>query len=149
MVEVKTEKKQLGVFDACGLQEVRMRNEIFEFVKSNLFFVLLVNDDCKHLKNHPIIKRMEQKGFCVYTGIVVTINGLGMENFKDTFHRSSSYVDQRMISYKDFKKIFEGNHDIIEFFEGIAKEMGEFQIKGIKKILLRKKVFATSKVAEN
>lgn len=143
MGEVKEQNKQLGVFNASNLLELETRNEIFEFVDQNRFFVLMIND-FKEIKDHPIIRKMQEKGgFCTYRGIVITINGMGMEMFKDTFHRSSSYVDQKMIPYKDFKKIFEQleqKEEIINFFADIVKNFGEFQVKGMKKIFLREKV---------
>ena len=52
-----------------------------------------------------------------------------------------------MISYKDFKKIFEEKEEIIGFFDGITKQLGDFQIKGMKQVLLRKK--AVPQVVEN
>jgi len=147
MVEIKSEKKQLGIFNACGLQEFQTREEIVQFVQQNRFFVLFLNENCEYIKKHPIIKRMEQKGCGNYSAIAIIINGVGMERFKDTFHRSSTHVDQRMISYKDFKKIFEEKEEIIGFFDGITKQLGDFQIKGMKQVLLRKK--AVPQVVEN
>ena len=148
MVEVTKEKKQLGIFNARGLREFQTREEIVQFVQQNRFFVLFLNENCEHIKKHPIIKRMEQKGCGNYSAIAIIINGVGMERFKDTFHRSSTHVDQRMIPYKDFQKIFEGNNEIFAFFDYLVKEFNEIQIKGMKQIFLREKV-VQKKVVEN
>jgi|GEM_PF-2790942 len=139
MIEIIEENKEVGIFNPRQLVlEPETRKEIFEFVNQNRFFVLILND-YKEIKCHPVIKQMEQKGYCTYKGIVITINGNGMEVFRDMFDRSISYVDQRMIKPKDFKKIFEPNEDVIKFFDDIVKNFGECQIKGMKKILLQKK----------
>jgi len=139
MVEINQEAKDFGIFNACCLQNADKQTEILQFVEQNKFFVILLKEDCEYITNHPIIQQMQHRATGIYTGIAVVVNGVGMEKYKDTFHRSSSYVDQRMIPLNDFKSIFGDRDDIVNFID-IIKEFGEIQIKGIKKVLLRKKI---------
>ncbi len=143
MVEVKQENVNIGVFDVCNLQHAEVRERILQVVSSKKFFILIFNKECAFIKEHPIVQRMEEKGCVKYAGIAITINGNGMSNFKDTFHRSSTHVDQRMFPYKDFKKLFEDNEEILNFINYLNMEYGEFQIKGMKNIFLRDKVDET------
>ncbi len=137
MIEIMKENKQFGIFDDRRLLEQETRKEIFEFIEQKRFFILIFTDE--EIKNHPIIKQIASKKWWSYKALVVTINGNGMTDFKDMFHRSSSYVDEIMIPYKGLKKIFEKNEDIIKFFDDIIRNFGEFQVRGMKNVFLREK----------
>jgi hypothetical protein len=72
-----------------------------------------------------------------YFALAITTNGKGMKSFKDTFHRTSLYVDKRMFPLKNFKMLFENEQEIIDFFVYIQEQYGEIHIKGIHKIIPR------------
>lgn len=147
MVEVHNPNKKFGIFNACGLKEFDAREEILQFLKDHKYFVLYLNDDCEKIKNHPVIREVQRKGGGEYSAIALIVNGKGMEKFKDTFHRSSTYVDQRMVPYKEFKKVFAENQEIVAFFDYLPKEFNDIQVKGMRQIFLRKK--AVSQIEQN
>ncbi len=128
MREIKKQKKKFGVFDFCKIKETQ--EEIISFVNKNNFLVLYLGKDC------PVMYELFYKRCGDYSAMLIAIDELGMNNFKDTFHRSSSYVDQKTIPPKLFKHMFEDDQ-VIEFFDGIITQRS--QIKGILKIYLRSK----------
>jgi len=137
MIEVKEINPEVGIFGVSSLSVKESRDEIISSVRTRGFFVLILGENREMLNKHPAIKKAHKECF-TYAGIAITINGIGMANFKDTFHRSSTYVDQRMIRNEDFKEVFE-DEEVTNFFDNILQEFGGYQIRGMKDMLLRKK----------
>ncbi|MFA7718087.1 MAG: hypothetical protein WC875_05210 [Candidatus Absconditabacterales bacterium] len=130
------EKKSIGVFDAKQLLLLEGRNEILEFSTQHEFFVLRLT---KELKDHPVVKEMQMKAAGYhFTHLAFVVNGKGTERFKDIFHRSSSYIDDRMFSHKNLKKLFE-HKETLDMFELIKANLGEIQVRGVKHLRVRAK----------
>jgi hypothetical protein len=137
MIEIKEENGTIGVFKVCDLLEEISRQKILTFAEQKKFFILMFPDDFCCIKTNKLIKQKKQGS--LYKGIVVILDGDGMKNFKDTYHRSSYYVDESGFRFKDFKKIFKRD-DILEFWDKF-NDSGALQIRGMKHgIFLRKKI---------
>lgn len=132
---------QLGIFDVRELENPIRRNEIRKFIADNKCAVFILDEKVKH---HESIKQMEKRACFQYSGMAVTLNGIGMQKFKNTFHRSCSHVDQRMISFDDLQKIFSDNKAIQIFWNRI-KMINEFQVKGMGQIIVREQIKVEAK----
>lgn len=130
MVEITQQKKEFGVFDFCTIKDQKNHKEIIDFVNKNKFLLLRLEKNCS------VMYEIFEKRCGDYSAILIAIDELGMNNFKDTFHRSFSYVDQRMIPPKIFKNMFE-DQVLIDFFDCIITKRS--QIKGILQICVRSK----------
>lgn len=137
MKEAKQSNHQFGIFDVRELKDSIRRDEILKFIAEKKCVVFILDDEIKH---HEVMRHMQKKACFQYAGMAIIVNGVGMEKFKDTFHRSCSYVDQRMISYKDLEKIFVNNKEILFFWKQIREMFGEFQVKGMGQIIIRNKI---------
>lgn len=130
MVEIIQQKNEFGVFDFCTIKDKKNYSTILDFIKKNKFLILRLEKNCS------VDYEIFEKRCGEYSAILIAIDELGMNNFKDMFHRSSSYVDQKMIPPKLFKQMFE-DAQVIEFFESIITIRS--QIKGMLQIYLRSK----------
>lgn len=136
MIEIKQQSEDVGVFNAMVLHSKEGIEKLMQSVQERSFFILILDDQC--IAQHELVRKMLVNAcWDKYCSLAVIVNGEGTKNFKSKFHRSSSYVDQRMFPLQDFKKLFEHDQKIIEFFDYIQKEYGEIHVKGMRAMLLR------------
>ncbi|MEI7919403.1 MAG: hypothetical protein WCH65_04295 [bacterium] len=117
----------IGVFT---LQELKTNpTEAIDFFEKN-YFLIIKFDNGDDFSNEKI-KLMEKQCGYSYIGIVLQKERLGRENFKKIYHRSTLYIDQKMIPNKEICGLF--------LQQEISKSLccENTTIKGIKDLQLR------------
>ncbi len=95
------------------------------------------------MNKNKIIAEMQRKANKCYTYIAVIGVGIGKERFNDYFHRSSSYVDERMVPHRQLKELVNECEESLEFFNEIKERFGDIQIRGIYEVKIREKNLIT------
>lgn len=130
------QRKKYGIFGECHeqLHTERGKKEVMDFFEEHKFCIFKFNPE---MNKNKIIAEMQRKACKHYAYLAVIAVGIGKERFNDHFHRSISYVDEKMIPHKHLKKLVSDCEDSLEFFNYIKQKFGEIQIRGMYEARLR------------
>ena len=132
--------KRKKIFSIDQLNDEVGRKEIKDFFVLYKFCVIKLDEDTR---KNAILKKMSEKAgfwsntykmYC-YKYIGVIGKGEGTTLFNSTHHRSSTYVDPRMLPHKHLSEVF--TNEAFLLLQDLNKNICEIHIRGMRQAWVR------------